>query len=424
MNPPDLIDPGPLPSTARREALNHLWRMTALAASGSATAAIVACGGGDAAAPAPGPALPSAPAPSPSPAPPPAPPPPPGSGAPTATPFTTGLAEPWGMAFLPDGRLLVTQKAGALVLVAANGQSVGAPIANVPAVAAAGQGGLLDVALDPDFAIDPWVYLSYSEPGIGPEAGRAGTAVLRGRLSGNTLQDAAVIFRQSPKVTGDGHFGSRLVFGVDKTLFVTLGERQQGSPAQDLASHLGKVVRIQRDGSVPVGNPDLGPGALPQLWSYGHRNPQGAALHPGTGELWVTEHGPQGGDELNIARAGANHGWPIRSYGCNYGDPVGDACRIGGGIHAPAYVEPLTYWVPTSIAPSGLCFYTGAMFPEWQGNLFLGALAGQALWRLVLGGNTVVAREALFPGARVRDVTQGPDGALYLLTDAILRIAR
>ena len=344
----------------------------------------------------------------------------------TASTFTSGLKNPWGLAFLPDGRMLVTQKAGELVIVSADGKAVGAPLGGVPAVNSAGQGGLLDVALDPDFAADPWVYISYSEPG----SGGSGTAVARGRLSGNALQDVSVIFRQLPKVSGNGHYGSRLVFGRDKTLFVTLGERQKGSPAQDLASHLGKVVRINRDGSVPAGNPKLGAGARPEIWSYGHRNPQGAALHPTTGELWDVEHGPQGGDEINIARAGANYGWPLRSYGCNYGDRVSDTCRIGGGTHAPEFVEPLTYWVPISIAPSGLAFYTGGMFPEWQGNLFLGALAGQALWRVVLNGNTVVSREALFAslGERIRNVTQGPDGALYLLTDnsagRILRVAR
>ena len=345
---------------------------------------------------------------------------------PAASTFTSGLKQPWGLAFLPDGRMLVTQKAGEMVIVSADGKSVGAPIAGVPAVNSAGQGGLLDVAIDPDFATDPWVYISYSEPGNGG----SGTAVARGRLSGNTLQNLSVIFRQLPKVSGNGHYGSRFVFRPDKTLFVTLGERQKGSPAQDLASHLGKVVRINRDGSVPADNPKFRTLGQPEIWSYGHRNPQGAALHPTTGELWDVEHGPQGGDEINIARAGANYGWPVRSYGCNYGDRVSDTCRLGGGTHAPEFVEPLTYWVPTSIAPSGLVFYTGSMFPEWQGNLFVGSLAGQALWRLVLNGNTVVSREPLFAslGERIRNVTQGPDGALYLLTDSasgrILRVAR
>lgn len=338
------------------------------------------------------------------------------------------LVSPWGLALLPSGEMLVTQKAGSLLLLAPDGRSTVATIAGVPTVDAGGQGGLLDVALDPDFAKTPWVYLSYAEPGTGNESGRAGTAVARGRLVGHTLQDVGVIFRQRPKVAGSGHYGSRLVFARDKTLFITMGERMQGSPAQDLAQGLGKVVRIQRDGSLPADNPQLGAAALPGLWSLGHRNPQGAALHPETGELWLSEHGPQGGDEINIARAGANHGWPLRSYGCNYGDQVGEACRIGGGVHAPAYVEPQTYWVPTSIAPAGLAFYTGAMFPEWHGQLFVGALAGQALWRLQLSGNMVAAREAMFAdrGERFRDVRQAPDGALLLLTDSgkLLRLAR
>jgi aldose sugar dehydrogenase len=351
-------------------------------------------------------------------------PPPAGSATPgpaVASTFASGLREPWAMVFLPDGRSLVTQKGGALVIVSADGQQVSSPVSGVPAVVAAGQGGLMDVALDPDFATQPWVYLTYSQSGTGG----SGTAVARGRLVGSALQDVAVIFQQLPKVSGDGHFGSRLVFGSDKTLFVALGERQKGSPAQDLSTHLGKVVRINRDGSVPVGNPSFGAGSKPELWSVGHRNPQGAALHPTTGELWVNEHGPQGGDEVNIARAGQNHGWPLKSYGCNYGDPVGDTCRIGGGVHAPTHVEPLTTWTPTSVAPSGLLFYTGAMFPEWQGNAFMGALAGQALWRLVLDGNTVKSREALFKGERIRDVRQGPDGAIYLLAPTrIVRVAR
>lgn len=345
--------------------------------------------------------------------------------APAPATFTSGLDRPWGLAFLPDGRLLVTQKGGALVIVSADGKTVSPPLAGVPAVADTGQGGLLDVALDPDFATSPFVYLSYAErDGLG-----SGTAVARGRLVGQALQDTTVIFRQQPKVWGSGHFGSRFVFARDKTLFVTLGERQKGEPAQDLASHLGKVVRLNRDGSVPADNPKI-PGARPEIWSWGHRNPQGAALHPQTGELWLSEHGPQGGDEINIARAGKNYGWPTRSQGCPYGSRVGDDCRIGGGVHAPRFVEPLATWTPTSIAPSGLAFYTGRMFPEWQGSLFVGALAGTALWRLTLDGERVVAREALYAslGERIRDVRQGPDGALYLLTDnrqgRILRIAR
>ena len=404
----------PSPRLNRRTTLSWL-----LVLAGAVTA--TSCGGGGGSDSVAGPS--PAPAPSPSPAPAPAP-------APTLTTFTTGLASPWGMAFLPDGRILVTLKGGSLVIVNADGTTVSAPLSGVPIVNSNGQGGLLDVAIDPDFATTPWVYFSYSEDG----AGGSGTAVARGRLVGNALQGVEVIFRQSPKVSGEGHYGSRLVFRGDKTLFITLGERQKFSPAQDLGQTLGKVVRINRDGSIPSGNPSLGAAALPGIWSLGHRNPQGAALHPTSGELWQSEHGPQGGDEINISRAGSNYGWPSVSYGCNYGDPYpgtdNSSCRIGGngGVHAPTYVEPLTYWVPTSQAPSGLAFYTGSMFPEWQGSLFMGALAGQALWRLTLSGNSITARERILDpiGERVRDVSQGPDGALYLLTDSgnILRIAR
>lgn len=315
-----------------------------------------------------------------------------------------------------------------MVVVSADGTNVGAPVAALPAVTASGQGGLLDVCLDPDFEREPWVYVSYAEPGSGADAGKAGTAVAKGRLVGNRLHDVDVIFRQSPKVTGSGHFGSRLVFARDKTLFVTLGERQLKTPAQDLQTHLGKVVRIQRDGQAARDNPPLGRAAKPEIWSFGHRNPQGAALHPRTGELWLTEHGPQGGDELNIARAARNYGWPERSYGCNYGSFTRN-CEIGNGRHAPEYVEPLTTWVPRSIAPSGLCFYDADLIPQWRGNLFVGALAGRALWRLTLRGDAVLEREPLFQSLqeRIRDVRQGPDGALYLLTDnsagRVLRIA-
>lgn len=387
----------------------------------TATAVLLqACGGGGAA-----PATPAAPASSAT------------AGPPSVVTFATGLAQPWGLAFLPDGSALVTERGGSLRRVSADGRTVSAPLAGVPTVHAQGQGGLLDVALDPDFAADPWVYLSYSEPGSGAEAGRSGTAVARGRLQADRLADVQVIFRQTPKMNGSGHYGARLVFGADKTLWVALGERQADDPAnpgllyaQNNATHLGKVVRIARDGSVPAGNPALGAGALPQLYSTGHRNPQGAAQHPDTGALWLVEHGPQGGDELNLVRPGANHGWPLRSYGCPYGSPVGEACRVGGGLHAPAYAEPATTWVPTSTAPSGLVFYTGSRFPEWRGNAFTGALAGQVLWRLQLQGEQVVAREALFAslGERIRDVRQGPDGWLYLLTDSaqgrILRVQR
>jgi aldose sugar dehydrogenase len=339
------------------------------------------------------------------------------------------LQAPWGLAFLPDGRLLVTEKAGRLRRLSADGQTIEAEISGVPTVASAGQGGLLDIAIDPAFATTPWVYISYAEPGTGSQAGLAGTAVARGQLVGNALQGLQVIYRQVPKVSGSGHFGSRLAFAGDGTLFVSLGERQMGSPAQDLSTSLGKIVRIRPDGSIPPDNPSLGAGARPEIWSYGHRNPQGLAIHPDTGAVWNTEHGPQGGDELNAVRRGGNHGWPLVSYGCEYGAPVGEACRIGGGTHAPNYVEPVAYWVPVSTAPSALLFYTGAGFPEWQGNAFIGALAGQTLWRLVLDGEREVSRDEPLRellNERVRCVSQGPDGWIYLLTDVgrLLRVER
>lgn len=329
------------------------------------------------------------------------------------------LVRPWGLAFLPDGRILVTEKRGRMVILSAEGTTVQAALTDLPAVANASQGGLLDVALDPDFTTDPWIYWTYAEPGSGSEMGLAGTAVARGRLIGSTLNDVEVIYRQKPKVTGGGHFGSRIAFRSDRTLYVTLGERQKFTPAQDLATTLGKVIRINRDGTIPPDNPSI-IGAEPEIMSYGHRNPQGAAIRPGGDDLWVTEHGPQGGDEINKIVAGGNYGWPVVSYGCNYGDPVSDACRIGGGVHAPNYIEPVSYWVPVSIAPSGMIFYTGTGFPQWQGHLFLGALAGTALWRVEINNDQEVLRERLFfePNERIRDVEQGPDGWIYLLTDS------
>ena len=329
------------------------------------------------------------------------------------------LVRPWGLAFLPDGRILVTEKRGRMVILSAEGTTVQEALTGLPSVADASQGGLLDVALDPDFTTDPWIYWTYAEPGTGAELGLAGTAVARGRLIGSSLNDVEVIYRQKPKVTGGGHFGSRIAFRSDRTLYVTLGERQKFTPAQDLSTTLGKIIRINRDGSIPPDNPSI-IGAEPEIFSYGHRNPQGAAIRPGGDELWVTEHGPQGGDEINKIVAGGNYGWPVVSYGCNYGDPVSDACRIGGGVHAPNYIEPVSYWVPVSIAPSGMIFYTGAGFPQWQGNLFVGALVGTALWRVELNEDQEVLRERLFfePNERIRDVGQGPDGWIYLLTDS------
>jgi glucose/arabinose dehydrogenase len=338
----------------------------------------------------------------------------------------SGLVAPWSMVYLPSGDMLVSQRGGSLLRLDSHGQSL-ASIGGVLPVNASGQGGLLGLAVDPDFASTPWVYWAFSEPGSGSETGLSGTTVARGRLVGNDLLDVAVLFRQQPKTAGSNHYGARLVFARDKTLFITLGERQLGSPAQDLQQTLGKVVRIRRDGSIPADNPVFATPALAGIWSLGHRNVQGAALHPDTGELWTSEHGPQGGDEINRDRAGANYGWPVASYGCNYGDPVGDACRIGGGVHAPNYVEPLTYWVPTSIAPAGLLFYTGTLMPQWTGHLFSGALAGQALWHMEVSSSAVLSREALLTDLheRIRDVAQAPDGAIMLLTDSgkLLRLA-
>ncbi len=342
-----------------------------------------------------------------------------GAPSPRAVVLNGSLASPWGLAFLPDGRMIVSQKGGSFAILDAAGNLQATVSEGVPAVAASGQGGLLDVAADPGFASDPWVYWTYAEPGTGAEAGLSGTAVARARLVGSALRDVAVLYRQVPKVAGSGHFGSRLAFRGDGSLFVTLGERQKGSPAQDPATTLGKVIRIRRDGTIPPDNPAI-PGARPEIWSLGHRNPQGAAIHPATGELWIDEHGPQGGDELDRVVAGGNYGWPVVSYGCEYGAPVGEACRIGGGTHAPTYVEPVSTWVPTSIAPAGLAFYTGDAFPAWRGSAFLGALAGTALWRVELSGDREVARERLLADLRerIRDVRQGPDGFLYLLTDS------
>lgn len=341
-----------------------------------------------------------------------------------ATLLGAQLNAPWGLAFLPDGRMLVSEKSGAVALVDSTGASVQTRLAGPPGVDATGQGGLLDVALDTDFNATRWVYLTFAESG----AGGAGTALARGTLNAGYNgweQSPQVIWRQTPKVAPGLHYGSRIAWRNDGTLYVTAGERgvesndgnarTDASGVQNSANTIGKVVRLNRDGA-PADGSTLG------IWSTGHRNPQGAAVRPGSNELWITEHGPQGGDELNRVAQGGNHGWPVKSYGCNYGAPVGDACRIGGGAHAPGYVEPKSIWVPTSTAPSGLLFYTGSAFPEWQGSLFAGALGGTTLWRIVLDGNgNAVSRQEIAAvkalNSRIRDVRQGPDGNIYLLTD-------
>jgi|CXWL01.1.fsa_nt_gi glucose/arabinose dehydrogenase len=348
----------------------------------------------------------------------------------------SGLNHPWSLAFLPDGRMLVTERPGRLRLVSADGTTVSAPIAGVPAVDAAGQGGLFEVAVAADFASSRRIYLSYAEPGSGPEAGRNGLAVGRAVLGADdtTLLQWRVIFRQAPKVASSGHFGGRLLLAEGGLLFVTLGDRQshgERGKAQDLASGHGKIMRIRGDGTPPADNPFVGrSGAQAAIWSYGHRNVQGVALHPGTGQPWIVEHGPQGGDEINLVQPGRNYGWPLVSHGCEYGAPVGHCQPVGGASTGPGFEPPLMTWVPTSIAPSGMAFYTGSRYPEWRGHLFVGALAGRALWRIELNGTAVIQREALLTGLgeRIRDVRQGPDGWLYLLTDSadgrILRVER
>jgi aldose sugar dehydrogenase len=329
-----------------------------------------------------------------------------------------GLSHPWAVAFLPDGSMLVTEREGRLRRVGRDGQ-LSPPLAGVPAVFARGQGGLLDVALEPAFADSRMVYLSYAEPG----EGGAGTAVARGQLNAaqTALENVQVIFRQQPKVSGGQHFGSRLVFARDGTLFVTMGERFKFEPAQDLSSHLGKIVRINRDGSVPRDNPFVGRNDVrPEIWSFGHRNSQGAAINPRTGILWEIEHGPRGGDELNIPEAGKNYGWPLVSWGVHYSGQA-----IPKPPTRPDLAQSIYQWTPV-ISPSGMAFYTADVFPAWRGNLLLGGLSSEAVTRLTLDGDRVTAEERIPIGARVRDVRQGPDGAVYVLTDesdsALLRL--
>ncbi len=330
--------------------------------------------------------------------------------------FAKGLVNPWGMTFLPDGRLLVTERPGRLRLIGKDGK-LSPPLKGVPIVAAGGQGGLLDVALGPDFASSGLIYFSYAEPR--GQSGN-GTTVARARLLAGEeaarLEDVQVIFRQEPAASGGMHFGSRLAFASDGNLFVTLGERFYSKDrAQDLSTHYGRVVRIKPDGSAAPGNPFAGKaGTRPETWSYGHRNPQAAAVHPTSGKLWIVDHGARGGDEINIPQAGRNYGWPVITYGRDY-----SGAKIGTGTAEDGMEQPIYYWDP-SIAPSGMAFYTGDLFPQWKGNLFVGALAGQALHRLVLDGERIVGEERLLGdlSERIRDVRSGPDGAIWLLTDS------
>ncbi len=335
-----------------------------------------------------------------------------------------GLVYPWGLQFLPDGRMLVTERPGRLRIVTAEGKISG-PVAGVPGVDARGQGGLLDVRLAPDFAQSSIVFLSFSElRGIGKNS----TSVARGKLAldgdgGGRIEGLTVIFRQEPAVESTAHFGSRLVFGRDGTLFVTTGDRYvRRDDAQNPANHLGKVVRVNPNGTIPEGG-EKKEGWAPEVWSIGHRNIQGAAIDPATGKLWTVEHGAKGGDELNHPEAGKNYGWPVISYGVDY-----SGAKLGEGTAKEGMEQPVYYWDP-SIAVSGLVFHTGDVYPQWKGNLFAGGLNGARLVRLALENEAVVAEESLLAdrGERIRDVRQGPDGALYVLTDdkngKILRVA-
>jgi len=329
--------------------------------------------------------------------------------------IATGLEYPWGIAFVPGGRFIVTERPGRMRLVAADG-TVGAPIVGLPSIAAGGQGGLLDVLGDSAFEKNRTLYFCFSEADAAGSANS--TALARATLSadGTKLEALKVIFSQKPKVASRNHFGCRIVEARDGTLFLTLGERfSRKEDAQKLDNHLGKVIRIAKDGSVPADNPFVGKaGALPEIWSYGHRNGQGATLGP-DGRFWMNEHGPQGGDEINIPLAGRNYGWPVITYGENYGGG-----KIGEGITAKDGMEqPLHYWVP-SIAPSGMAFLTSDRYgAAWKGNLFIGSLKFGYLDRIELKGGKVVAEHKLLADgrARIRDVKQGPDGLLYVLTD-------
>lgn len=322
-----------------------------------------------------------------------------------------GLENPWSVAFLPDGRMLVTERAGRLRLVGSDFRLAPQPIEGLPEILERGQGGLFDVALHPQYARNGWIYWAYNAPG----PGGWGTALARGKLQGQRMTEVQVLFSMQPKTRSSQHFGGRIVFDKAGTLYLTLGDRGDKDRAQKLDDHAGSVIRLHDDGRVPADNPfTKRSGALPEKWTLGNRNMQGAALHPQTGELWTHEHGPQGGDEVNVMRSGLNYGWPVITYGVNYG--LGT--RIGEGQSKPGMVQPLHVWVP-SIAPSGMAFVSGSQFPQWQGDLLVGALRGQMLVRLVLDGEKVLREERLLQGrvGRIRDVRMGPDGFIYLLSD-------
>ncbi len=321
-----------------------------------------------------------------------------------------GLQQPWSLAFLPDGRMLVTEKAGRLRVIS-GGKLDPSPVEGLPQVTVHGQGGLQDVVLHPEFSKNALVYLSYAARG----GDGVGTELARGRLVGQRLENVETLFRQSPKGRAGQHFGGRIVFDRQGFVYLTLGDRGERERAQKPDDHAGSVIRLHDDGRVPKDNPFVGrAGWKPEKFTLGNRNMQGAALHPQSGVLWTHEHGPQGGDEVNVMRAGANYGWPVITYGVNYG--IGT--QIGEGEKKAGMQQPIHYWVP-SIAPSGMAFYTGDKFPRWKGDLFVGALRDQMIVRLKLDGEKVVREERLLKGVlgRIRDVRMGPDGLLYLLTD-------
>ncbi len=320
-----------------------------------------------------------------------------------------GLEHPWGMAFLPDGRFLVTEETGNLHIYNRETNELSGPVEGVPEVYTKGQGGLLDVAVDPNFKENRYIYLSYAKPG--PD-NSAATALGRGRLVDGRLEGFEVIFLQQPWITGPNHFGGRIEFSQKGKIFLTLGERFQFEPAQDLTDTLGDIVRINRDGSIPESNPFVGvPNADDAIWSYGHRNIEAAAIHPETGHLWVAEMGPLGGDELNLIAPGKNYGWPVVSWGENY-----DGTLIPDPPTHPQFAEPVIQWTPV-IAPSGMIFYTGDVFKDWQGSALIGGLISHGLVRVEIENGKVTEEDRIPLKTRIRDVVQGPDGLIYVLTD-------
>ena len=327
------------------------------------------------------------------------------------TTVARGLVHPWSLAFLPNGDMLVTERVGRLRIIR-NGELRPMPVAGVPEVELGGQGGLLDIALHPKFAENRLIYLSYAAAG----EGGSGTEVARAHLIDDELVDLERIMDVRPKSIGGRHFGSRLLFGRDGYLYVTAGERASRDRAQNLGDLAGSIMRITDDGGVPPDNPFVGRAdARPEIYTYGNRNPQGLAMHPETGQIWEAEHGPKGGDEINILVAGTNYGWPVISYGRSY-----SGAEIGEGTAKAGMAQPARHWGVPPISPSGMAFYTGGDFPSWRDNMFLGALSGRVLIRLVLDGTEIVHEERLLEdfGERIRDVRQGPDGSLYLLTDS------